>query len=119
MRGVCGTIALALLTGCGQAYILLEVQSDLDIPSETDELHIISFADGAPESALLNVRAELEPGSSFPLDVALQPSGGTPETVLVFRVRALLEEREVATGEVRSDWDGGDLSLGVVLEPVP
>jgi hypothetical protein len=112
-------LGLLISAGCGPSYIVLEVQAELAIPAETDELHVVAHDADEVDVALLNIRAPLESSSTFPLDVVLQPSGDTPRSVLVFRVRALLAEHEVAAGESRVKWDGDDLALGVELISSP
>jgi len=112
-------LAALSLVGCGSSYIVLEVEADLEIPVETDSLHVVAYDADEIEIALLNIVPPLKAGMAFPLDVLLEPSADTPRRLLVFRVRALLEDREVAVGETRSKWAGDDLSLGVELTPSP
>lgn len=117
-RLACAFAALCM-SGCGDTFVVLELHSELEIPEQVDQLHLVCIDPDQPEPARLNVAPRLREGMMFPLEVVLEPSSDTPEGVLLYRARALEDGLLVGLGETLSAWRH-DITNRVVLvlEPV-
>jgi hypothetical protein len=96
-------VVALLLSACGdQAFILLEVVSTLEIPTDVDRLELEVY-DQTTGVRLLQRERTLVEGDQFPYTVSLETDGDTPRN-LRFQVRAYSGDTVVAAGVVTARW---------------
>lgn len=98
-------LSLLGLAACGPSFVVLEIDSDLIIPTEANSLQIVTLEEADLDNELANVDLLLEDGQTFPVEVLLEPSGDTPTGDLRQRVTARLDGIAVARAEVKHAWE--------------
>ena len=98
-----------LLVACGSAEegIVLEIDSDLNIPAEVDSL-FVEVADAAALTKVLGGASWPLTGKQFPRSVSLVPSSSTPERVVV-HVTGKLGDVVVAERQAEVQWKRGHI----------
>ena len=96
-------VAALLASGCGdQAFILLDVNSTLEVPTEVDRLDLEVY-DQATDVRLLQRERTLTDDDAFPYSISLETDSDTPRN-LRFQMRARSGDVVVAAGVVTTRW---------------
>ena len=120
MRVAMTTAGLVFGLACGtRGYVVLEVHADLNIPSDTNALHILVISP-TDRQELVDLTFDLVQGQAFPLEVVLKPSDSTPRT-LEEDVTAILDGTPVARLRTQHEWRSGVVNRAVLppLELIP
>jgi len=104
-------ISLASACGSDEEGIVLEIKADgLTVPDDVNAVEVLVLAEYYDADAQVDKTREianklypLDGTEQFPLTVALIPSAGTPEQVIV-EVSALLDSNPVAAGQKAVAW---------------
>jgi len=112
MRGLAliALVAGSGLCGCGDTYIILKVQADLQVPAQADGLHVVTLDTADLTRTLADEQLTLTAGESFPLEVLLEPKSDTPKQ-LREQVTATLGGTPVARAEGDHPWSDGRVNV--------
>jgi hypothetical protein len=98
-------VALFGLTACGPSFIILEINADLEIPTEANTVRIITRQEANLDNVLFDRELALEDDQSFPIEVLFEPSEHTPPGYLRQEVTARLDGVVVAQTRVKHLWE--------------
>lgn len=95
-----------LLAGCGEVtWILLEIESTLQVTEEVDELEgWVREPEGGAQISTFEI--PLSESDSFPMTILLEPSSDNPNPLLI-QLEALKADQTVASVAFEVQWKAG------------